>query len=307
MLSPVNASVSSEVVTVPALSVSAVILELLVTPAPSTLDRVMFKMFLAVVEAVALPVNIVPPIFEPVPSVEVATLRIGSSARASVVVALASMIGRVSFGPGGGAPLVTLVKSVLSVFDCEGATTADVVVDVENVDGSVPGGGVETMGEVEVAVCPDPDCPEPVEGVVVAVVVPVPVSIGGVVVAVEVAVSGIDATITLKIVGVALLPAVSLAAHVTVVVPTEKFEPGGGTHVAMPADSTSSDVAGGLYETMTPEVDVACALTSSCGAIMGDVLSATTTLNVIVGALLPALSVAEHVTTVVPTANVVPD
>ena len=48
----------------------------------------MLSMFFTVVEAVAFPVKIVPPNFEPVPSVEVATIKSGSIAKASVEVAL---------------------------------------------------------------------------------------------------------------------------------------------------------------------------------------------------------------------------
>lgn len=89
---------------------------LFVTPGLSMLfTLVMLRVFSIVVEAMAEPVNTVPPIREPVPSVEEATFNIGSIARDSVVVALTSITGRGSFSLGGGAPCVMSVKSVLSV------------------------------------------------------------------------------------------------------------------------------------------------------------------------------------------------
>src|SRR3989344_54855 len=141
LFSPVNARVSSAVVTIPTLSVSAVILELLVTPGPSTFERVMLRTFLTVVEATAPPVNIVLPIFEPVPSVDVTTESLGSSASSSVVVALASITGNVSSAGSGGSPLIMFSKSVLSVLDWSGGTSAELADAVETVDGS-SGGGV---------------------------------------------------------------------------------------------------------------------------------------------------------------------
>lgn len=238
----------SAVVTSPILSVSAVILELLVTPAPSTLDRVMFKMFFTVVEAIALPVNIVPPNLLPVPSVEVATIRIGTVAKASVEVALTSTIGRVSSGPGGGAPSVMFSKSVLSVSDSEGSIIAEVVEEVENVDGSIIGGGVESAGGGVSA------GGEPVGGVEVAVSAPlgVDVAVSGVLVDVPGSVvvatgsSGRGATKILNIEGVAILPAESVAVHSTTVEPIANVESDAGVQVATPTPSTLSLVAGGV-------------------------------------------------------------
>jgi hypothetical protein len=95
-----------------------------------------------------------------------------------------------------------------------------------------------------------------VGGVLVAaggVVVPVPVP------GVEVATGGGKAaTMTSNVVGVALLPAASVAVQVTTVVPIANIEPEEGVHEAVPAASTLSEVEGGVYETTAPDADVAC-------------------------------------------------
>ena len=88
---------------------------------------------------------------------------------------------------------------------------------------------------------------------------------------------------TLNVV-LALLFAASVAVHVIVVVPIANREPGGGAHVAVPGGSTLSDVTGSVYMTAMPDVEVACALSSTCGAMVGGVTSGnglTTTLNVV--------------------------
>lgn len=116
--------------------------------------------------------------------------------------------------------------------------------DWESLEGVESVSGVlvaSVVGGVVVLACGE--SVEPVSGVVVAT--------GGA------SGSGIAATTMSKVVGVAALPAASLAVHVTVVVPTANVESEGGVHKAAPAGSTSSEVAGGLYETIAPESDVA--------------------------------------------------
>ena len=82
-----------------------------------------------------------------------------------------------------------------------------------------------------------------VSGVEVAVVVPVFVS--GVEVA-TIGAEGCGCTMTLNVVGVAALPATSVAVHVTVVVPIANVAPDGGVQDAVPGASKSSEVAGAL-------------------------------------------------------------
>jgi hypothetical protein len=54
----------------------------------------------------------------------------------------------------------------------------------------------------------------------------------------------VSTTCTIKLVGVALFPCVSAAVQVTVVLPKGKVDPEAGEHVATPAPSTASEVAG---------------------------------------------------------------
>src|SRR3989338_1990658 len=125
----------------------------LLIPGPSTFDLVMLRTFLIVVEATALPVNTVPPIFEPVPSVEVATASTnGSVAPDSVVVALASITGRGSSGPGIPGPFVMFSKFVLSVSDSSFGTSAELDEEVEEPSAleSVAVSGVVVAGSSEV-------------------------------------------------------------------------------------------------------------------------------------------------------------
>src|SRR3989344_7184665 len=151
----------------------------------------MLRIFFTVVEAVALPVNIVPPTLFPVPWVEDATMKSGSRGADSVVVALMSSTGRVSFSVGSVPPLTMSSKSVLSVSDSSGATSPETVEEHEVVQGSgsvvvegvlVDEGGVSGVGGVVVAACGElveavvsgvgvAACPELVEGVLVEVVV----------------------------------------------------------------------------------------------------------------------------------------
>jgi hypothetical protein len=114
-------------------------------------------------------------------------------------------------------------------------------------------------------------------------------------------------TMTLNVVGVAALPAASLAKHVTVVVPIANVDPDTGTQVAIPFPSTVSVVIGARDATVAPLGPVAVAVTSACAAITGAVVSLTMTLKVVGVAALPAASLAVHVTVVVPIANVDPD
>lgn len=54
----------------------------------------------------------------------------------------------------------------------------------------------------------------------------------------------VSCTVTVKVVGVAALPCVSVALQVTVVLPKAKVEPEAGEQVAVPAPSTASEVDG---------------------------------------------------------------
>src|SRR3989344_1114563 len=295
VFSPVSACVESVVVRVASLSTSLVTMEPLVTPGPSTFDLLMFNVFFTVVEATASPVNIVPPILCPVPSVAEATAKNGSLARASVEVAEASTTGLMSPSSGGGAPSVMFSKSVLSVSLSSGATSPEFAVEEEEAVGSSGEGSGSGSGVVSGVGSPDVSPVVLVVSETSGVVVPVPVSIGGSVSSLEicsgsscgesvesvvgVSGSGRALTTTSNMIGVALLPAASIAVQITVVVPIAKSESGGGTQEAIPAPSKSSNVAGSVYETRAPFPDDASAPTSSWGSMVGGVVSAARSSN----------------------------
>src|SRR5687767_4740718 len=86
----------------------------------------------------------------------------------------------------------------------------------------------------------------------------------------------VSETTTLKVVGMAELPYVSVALQVTVVEPSPKVEPDAGVQVAMPSPSTASCVAGAVYVATAPALLVASNGPSSpCGSMVGAVVSIT--------------------------------
>src|SRR5205823_6660576 len=103
----------------------------------------------------------------------------------------------------------------------------------------------------------------------------------------------------------ALLPAASLAEHVTFVVPSANTEPEVGSQLTGSDPSTTS-VAVASNEVLAPLGPVASTVLSAGTDSAGGVVSTTVTLNEAVPVLLAA-SVAEHVTFVVPRANVSPE
>ena len=97
----------------------------------------------------------------------------------------------------------------------------------------------------------------------------------------------------------ASLPAASVAVHVTMVVPSGNRA---GASLAMDATPTASDASASPISTGVPSADTASAAMSAGAEIDGGVVS-TTTISCVSVALLPAASVAVHVTTVVPSGN----
>jgi hypothetical protein len=86
----------------------------------------------------------------------------------------------------------------------------------------------------------------------------------------------------MKVIAIALLPAVSIALHVTVVLPRIKEEPETGKQFEVPTGSMLSEVAGNEYETIAPSV-VFCPTTRfACAAITGAILSMLVTVTVLV-------------------------
>ena len=113
-------------------------------------------------------------------------------------------------------------------------------------------------------------------------------------------------TVTVKVVGVAALPAASLLVQVTMVPPNANVELEIGVHDAVLAPSTASEVAGDVYATAAPDALVASAATPECAAMIGAVVSRTFTKKLLLPTF-PAESVAEQVTSVVAMANVEPE
>src|SRR6266498_2270073 len=101
-----------------------------------------------------------------------------------------------------------------------------------------------------------------------------------------------------------VLPCASVALHCTVVVPSGNVEPLAGVHVTATLPSTMS-VALAVYVTTAPLALVASAVMFAGSVSAGGVVSTTVTWNVAVPVLC-CVSVALHVTVVVPSANVEP-
>ena len=104
---------------------------------------------------------------------------------------------------------------------------------------------------------------------------------------------------------VAMLPAASVAEHVTVVIPKENVEPEGGSQEGVMDPSTMS-VANALKVAVAPEGPVASFVNSPGKESNGGVVSRTVTVKD-AEPLLLWLSVAEQVTEVVPITNNEPD
>src|SRR5262245_17202521 len=99
----------------------------------------------------------------------------------------------------------------------------------------------------------------------------------------------------------ALLPALSVAWHDTVVSPSANVLPEAGAQLTATAPSTMSLAVGTAYVTLAPFGPVASAVSFACDAMLGGVVSTTVTLKLAFAAL-PATSVAEHETVVGPRA-----
>jgi hypothetical protein len=102
-----------------------------------------------------------------------------------------------------------------------------------------------------------------------------------------------------------VLPWASVAVHVTVVVPTGKFEPEAGVHVGVIGPSTVS-LAVAVNVSTFPDADPVLSVMSAGTVTVGGVVSCTVTWK---EALLefPAASLAVQLTVVVPSGNVDPD
>ena len=117
----------------------------------------------------------------------------------------------------------------------------------------------------------------------------------------------LSCTVTVKDVGFAAFPAVSVAVHVTVVSPIMNVVPDAGRHDAVPVPSTASCVAGESYVTAAPAYEVASRIMSEGVPLMtGWVVSLTVILNEAVP-VLPAASVAVQFTVILPKAKVEPE
>ena len=115
-------------------------------------------------------------------------------------------------------------------------------------------------------------------------------------------------TVTVKL-HVAVLPDVSVAVQVTVVVPTGKIEPLGGLHTEVTPGQLSDTVGGGKLTVAALEIGQVCAtiaVTLAGQVIIGGCVSLTVTVNE-QPAVLPAASATEQVTVVVPLGKVAPE
>ena len=111
--------------------------------------------------------------------------------------------------------------------------------------------------------------------------------------------SSISFTVTAKV-HIAVLPAASVAVQVTVVVPTGKKLPLGGTHEAV-TPGQLSPIVGGANATIAPQLPGSLLAETLAGQEMvGFSVSLTVTVKVHIP-ILPAASVAVQVTVVVPT------
>src|SRR6266540_1944940 len=121
----------------------------------------------------------------------------------------------------------------------------------------------------------------------------------------SVSAGGVVSTTVTWNVAVPVLCCVSVALHVTVVVPSANVEPLAGEQTTGRGPSALSDAAA-VNVTTAPLGLVASAVMSSGTSRSGGVVSPTGTLNEPV-AVLPVESLAVHVTGVVPSKNVEPD
>lgn len=115
-------------------------------------------------------------------------------------------------------------------------------------------------------------------------------------------------TVTVKL-QVAELPDVSVAVHVTVVVPTGKTEPLAGLHIEVPPGQLSDTVGGGKVTVAPLEIGQVCATTAVTfvgQAIVGGSVSLTVIVNEQL-AVLPEASSTLHVTVVMPLGKVEPE
>jgi hypothetical protein len=113
-----------------------------------------------------------------------------------------------------------------------------------------------------------------------------------------------SATVTVKL-PVDVLPRVSLAEHATVVVPIGNVEPDAGVQVTGRAPSTTS-LAVAVKLAMAPVGPVEGRTRFPGNVRVGPVVSCTVTVKLPVD-VLPCVSLAEHVTVVVPIGNAEPD
>jgi hypothetical protein len=114
----------------------------------------------------------------------------------------------------------------------------------------------------------------------------------------------VTTTVTAKL-AAPVLPCVSVAVHVTVVVPMANVLPDAGVHVTGSVPSTRS-IADAVYATTAPLGPVAGAVMLGGTVTTGDVVLKTVTAKVALD-LLPWASVAAQFTVVVPIANVAPE
>jgi hypothetical protein len=114
----------------------------------------------------------------------------------------------------------------------------------------------------------------------------------------------VSTTVTVKVL-LPVLPAKSVAEHVTVVVPIAKVEPEAGEQAVVIAPSTMS-VADDVKVAVAPAEEVPSTVMFAGTVTTGEVVSLTVTAKVLLP-VLPATSVAEQVTVVVPIAKVEPE
>ena len=115
-------------------------------------------------------------------------------------------------------------------------------------------------------------------------------------------------TVTVKV-QVAVLPDVSVAVQVTVVVPTGRIEPLGGVHTEVTPGQLSDTVGAGKVTVALLEIGQVCAATAVTFAgqvIVGGCVSLTVIVNEQL-AVLPEASLTLHVTVVMPLGKVEPE
>src|SRR5579864_3758752 len=122
-------------------------------------------------------------------------------------------------------------------------------------------------------------------------------------------VRSLSLTVTLKELDTGeLMSSLSVAVHVTCVVPMANVDPEAGSQVTGTVSPPSSVAVGGVNVTAAPSWLVESTVMSAGGADKVRSLSLTVTLKELdTGELMSSLSVAVHVTCVVPMANVDPE